>query len=81
MKQQIFGFELGANTPANAFHAGMEGYKAGKALFNPDPNAKEVHNKYNYEQDLQRLADLISKNNNFQFARIITMETQQAKII
>lgn len=64
-----FGFELGANTPANAFHAGMEGYKAGKALFNPDPNAQGSPQQIQLsEQDLKRFADLISKNNNFNFA-------------
>ncbi len=47
----------------------MEGYKAGKALFNPDPNAQGSSQQIQFhEQDLQRFADLISKNNNFQLA-------------
>lgn len=64
-----FGFEMGANTPAHAAQAGVEGYKVGKALFNPDPNVdgspQQIQLK---EQDLKRFADLIAQNNNFSFA-------------
>lgn len=63
------GFELGANTPANALHAGIEGYRVGQALFNPDPNVIGSPQQIQLsEQDLKRFADLISHNNNFNFA-------------
>lgn len=64
------GFELGANTPANALQAGIEGYRVGKAYFNPGPNTAPGSQQQIQlsEQDLKRFSDLISKNNNFNFA-------------
>lgn len=63
------GFELGANTPANALHAGFEGYKVGKALFNPDTSFDGSPQQVQLsEENLKRFADLIAQNNNFNFA-------------
>lgn len=64
------GFEIGTGSPANAAQVGLEGYKAGKAFFNPGDNTAPGSKQQIQlsEQDLKRFSDLISKNNNFNFA-------------
>ncbi len=73
------GFEIGAGTPANALQVGLEGYRTGKAYFNPAPNTAPGSPQQIQlsEQDLRRFSDLISKNNNFNFDNYSTNATNK----
>jgi len=79
MGAAAMGFEIGAGTPANALQVGMEGYRTGKAFFNPTPStapgsAQQIQLS---ENDLKRFSDLISKNNNFNFDHYSTNTTNK----
>ena len=71
-------FEKGLNSPANAGQVGLETYTAAKTLMVGNPGSPGSKQSIQLsEKDLQRYANLIANNNNFNFANFSTNQTNK----
>ena len=71
-------FEMGANTPANAMQVGVGTYSAMHSWMFPDKNAVgSKENIKSIQNDLNKFASYMSKNNNFNFQNYGTNQTSK----
>ena len=71
-------FEMGANTPANAIQVGVGTYSAMHSWMFPDKNAVgSKENIKSIQNDLNKFASYMSKNNNFNFQNYGTNQTSK----
>lgn len=71
-------FEMGANTPANAIQVGLGAYSAMHSWMFPDKNAMgSKENIQSIQNDLNKFASYMARNNNFNFQNYGTDQTSK----